>query len=209
MSLHLAEIATEIAPGKHAILLLDQAGWHLSARLVVPPNMTLVPLPAKCPELNPQENVWQFMRDNWLSNRVFKSYDDLVDHGPRPRSRAVFAFTYDDAMPDDDAGRDDFFILANHVAGLNGNPARNIVRYARQWCPWMGDDELAALVRRVLARPYRWSADGLGERLGLLDEVRTRLNITTRGHRRAKGAARATQARAVERQAAEANPRRL
>jgi len=32
------------------------------------------------PELNPVENIWQFMRDNWLSNRVFKSYDDLVDH---------------------------------------------------------------------------------------------------------------------------------
>src|SRR5262249_39304210 len=32
------------------------------------------------PELNPVENVWQFMRENWLSNRVFKSYDDLVDH---------------------------------------------------------------------------------------------------------------------------------
>ena len=46
----------------------------------VPSNITLVPLPAKCPELNPQENVWQFMRDNWLSNRVFKSYDDVVDH---------------------------------------------------------------------------------------------------------------------------------
>jgi hypothetical protein len=35
---------------------------------------------AEIPELNPVENVWQFMRDNWLSNRVFKSYDDLVDH---------------------------------------------------------------------------------------------------------------------------------
>lgn len=80
MNLHLAEIATEIAPGKHAILLLDQAGWHMSRHLVVPPNITLVPLPSKCPELNPQENVWQFMRDNWLSNRVFKSYDDIVDH---------------------------------------------------------------------------------------------------------------------------------
>ena len=32
------------------------------------------------PELNPVENVWQFMRDNWLSNRVFASYDDIVDH---------------------------------------------------------------------------------------------------------------------------------
>ena len=80
MNLHLAEIATEVAPGKHAILLLDQAGWHLSRRLIVPPNITILPLPAKCPELNPQENVWQFMRDNWLSNRVFKSYEDIVDH---------------------------------------------------------------------------------------------------------------------------------
>ena len=80
MNMHLAEIATQIAPGAHAALLVDQAGWHLSGRLIVPPNITLIPLPAKCPELNPQENVWQFMRDNWLSNRIFKSFDDIVDH---------------------------------------------------------------------------------------------------------------------------------
>ena len=40
MNLHLAEISREIAPGKHAILLLDQAGWHLSSRLAVPPNVS-------------------------------------------------------------------------------------------------------------------------------------------------------------------------
>ena len=45
MNLHLAEIATEVAPGAHAVLLIDQAGWHLSSRLVVPPNITLVALP--------------------------------------------------------------------------------------------------------------------------------------------------------------------
>jgi hypothetical protein len=45
-----------------------------------PSNIIIVPLPPKCPELNPQENVWQFMRDNWLSNRVFTSYDAIVDH---------------------------------------------------------------------------------------------------------------------------------
>jgi transposase len=39
-----------------------------------------MPLPPRAPELNPQENIWQFMRANWLSNRVFKSYDDIVDH---------------------------------------------------------------------------------------------------------------------------------
>ena len=60
--------------------LLDQAGWHVSKRLAVPTNITIMALPAKCPELNPQENVWQFMRDNWLSNRVFTSYDNIVDH---------------------------------------------------------------------------------------------------------------------------------
>ena len=80
MNLHLAEIATEIAPGKHAVILLDQAGWHLSNRLVVPATITLMPLPPKCPELNPVENVWQFIRENWLSNRVFPSYDNLLDH---------------------------------------------------------------------------------------------------------------------------------
>jgi transposase len=80
MNLHLAEIAEMVAPGAHAVLLVDQAGWHLSARLVIPANITILPLPPKSPELNPVENVWQFMRDNWLSNRVFKSYDDLVDH---------------------------------------------------------------------------------------------------------------------------------
>jgi len=80
MNLHLAEIAREIAPDKHAVLLLDRAGWHLSSRLVVPTNITLVPLPPKCPELNPQESIWQFIRENWLSNRVFPSYDNLLDH---------------------------------------------------------------------------------------------------------------------------------
>ena len=80
MGLHLAEIATMVSPGRHAVLLLDQAAWHLSAALTVPPNITLLPLPPKCPELNVMENVWQFMRDNWLSNRVFATYDDIVAH---------------------------------------------------------------------------------------------------------------------------------
>ncbi len=80
MGLHLAEISARVTPGKHCALLLDQAGWHTTGRLAVPSNITIVPLPAKCPELNPVENVWQFMRDNWLSNRVFHSYDAIVDH---------------------------------------------------------------------------------------------------------------------------------
>ena len=41
--------------------------------------MTLIFLPSRSPELNPVENIWQFMRANWLSNRVFESYDAIID----------------------------------------------------------------------------------------------------------------------------------
>ena len=80
MTQHLAEIARHVDADAHAILIMDQAGWHMSNNLVVPENITILPLPPKSPELNPVENLWHFMRDNWLSNRVFKSYDDIVDH---------------------------------------------------------------------------------------------------------------------------------
>ena len=93
MSLHLTEISLAVAPGAHAVVLMDQAGWHMTGKLDVPANTSIIALPAKCPELNPPygdckqsptgqrvENVWQFMRDNWLSNRVFTSYDNIIDH---------------------------------------------------------------------------------------------------------------------------------
>jgi hypothetical protein len=66
--------------GAHAILILDQAGWHGAKNLRIPANISLLPLPPRAPELNSQENIWQFMRQNWLSNRIFKSFDDIVDH---------------------------------------------------------------------------------------------------------------------------------
>ena len=80
MNLHLAAISADVTPRGHALVLADQAGWHLSQTLVVPQNITIVLLPSKCPELNPQENVWQFIRDNWLSNRVFDNIHALIDH---------------------------------------------------------------------------------------------------------------------------------
>ncbi len=80
MNLHLAEFSQVVAPDAHAALLMDQAGWHISGKLDLPANISIVLLPPKSPELNPTENTWQFMSDNWLSNRVFKSADDIVDH---------------------------------------------------------------------------------------------------------------------------------
>jgi len=80
MTLHLSETSATVAPGAHAIVIVDQAAWHFSNALEVPVNITLMPLPSKSPELNPVENIWQFMRDNWLSNRIFKSNTDILDH---------------------------------------------------------------------------------------------------------------------------------
>ena len=64
MQLHLEEISRSVARGAHAVLLLDRAGWHTSGRLVVPENITLILLPSRAPELNPVENVWQYLRAN-------------------------------------------------------------------------------------------------------------------------------------------------
>jgi hypothetical protein len=79
MQFHLDEIARTVATGAHAVLLLDRAGWHTTHDLVVPKNLTLIFLPSRSPELNPVENIWQFLRGNWLSNRVFDSYEGILD----------------------------------------------------------------------------------------------------------------------------------
>jgi transposase len=76
---HLREISTHVARGAHAVLLLDRAGWHTTRRLDVPRNITLIFLPSRSPELNPVEQIWQYIRANWLSNRVFETYDEIID----------------------------------------------------------------------------------------------------------------------------------
>ena len=53
MALHLAEISLAVAPGAHAVVLMDQAGWHTTGKLEIPGNISIIALPAKCPELNP------------------------------------------------------------------------------------------------------------------------------------------------------------
>lgn len=79
MQMHLDEISCHVARGAHAVLLLDRAGWHTTDKLNIPKNMTLIFLPSHSPELNPVENIWQYLRANWLSNRVFETYDDIID----------------------------------------------------------------------------------------------------------------------------------
>ena len=57
---------------------MDRAGWHTTSMLDMPANITPIFLPSKSPELNPVENIWQYMRANRLSNRVFETYDAII-----------------------------------------------------------------------------------------------------------------------------------
>lgn len=79
MNIHLTEISRRVTEGAHAVLVLDGAGWHTSPRLCVPENISLLPLPRYAPELNPVETLWEFLRQNLLSHRVWESYDAIVD----------------------------------------------------------------------------------------------------------------------------------
>jgi hypothetical protein len=85
MAHQLEEIARTVASGACALLLLDQAGRHTTRKLPVTDNITLLPLSARSPELNPVENLCRFMRDNWLGNRIFQSYNQH----PRPALRGL------------------------------------------------------------------------------------------------------------------------
>lgn len=79
--MHLDEISHSVAAGAHAVVLMDRAGWHKTDKLKVPENLIIILLPSRSPELNPVENVWQYLRQNWLSNSVFLDCQAILDAG--------------------------------------------------------------------------------------------------------------------------------
>ena len=81
MQLHLEEISRTVAAKAHAVVLMDRAGWHNTGKLTVPKNLTIILLPSRALELNPVENIWQYLRQTWLSNRVFDTYDAILEAG--------------------------------------------------------------------------------------------------------------------------------
>lgn len=89
MQMHLDEIGKAVARGAHAVVLMDRAGWHTTDRLRLPKNLTIILLPSRSPELNPVENVWQYRRQTWLSNRVFGTDGDILDAGCDAWNRLV------------------------------------------------------------------------------------------------------------------------
>ena len=76
--------------GASALLILGQPGRHAPAALAVAANITLLPLPPGCPGLNPVGNVWQFLRDKWLSNTIFTSCDDTVENCRRAWNNLIW-----------------------------------------------------------------------------------------------------------------------
>jgi len=79
MNEHLTVISEKVSPSAIALLVFDGAGWHTSSRLKVPDNIALLPLPPYAPELNPVENVWEYLRANHFSHQVWNGYTAIVD----------------------------------------------------------------------------------------------------------------------------------
>jgi hypothetical protein len=79
MNKHFEEISKAVSPGAHAVLVHDGAGWHGSGELAVPANITTITLPPYSPELNPAENVWEYLRKNKLANRLYETYEDIAE----------------------------------------------------------------------------------------------------------------------------------
>jgi transposase len=73
----LTEISQRLAPNTHAVLIWDNAGFHTAKNVIVPPNITLIPLPPYAPELNPVENLWHYLRSHYWSLRIYKNYRAL------------------------------------------------------------------------------------------------------------------------------------
>ena len=79
MNIFLGGLSQEIEVGRHVALIIDNAGWHGSKDLIVPSNITLVPLPPYAPELNAMEQVWQWIKSHFLYNQSYSDYEDIVD----------------------------------------------------------------------------------------------------------------------------------
>ena len=77
MELHINAIAECVPAGRHAVVIVDGAGWHTSA--LNTDKVTLLKLPPYSPELNPIEQVWQWLKQKWLSNRAYQDYEAIVN----------------------------------------------------------------------------------------------------------------------------------
>jgi len=78
MKEHLTLISQATEPGRHALVIADGASWHNNKALEGIDNVSIIKLPPYSPELNPIEQVWQWLRQNELANQAFRGYEDIV-----------------------------------------------------------------------------------------------------------------------------------
>ena len=64
-------------------MVLDGASSHKSKELKIPDNVSLIPLPPYSPELNPAEQIWNLLRQDYFANRVFDSLDAATKQAER------------------------------------------------------------------------------------------------------------------------------
>ena len=79
MQVQIDEIGKAVCPGAHGVVLCDGAAWHKTPKLNIPDNISLIIIPPYCPELNPAENIWQFLRQNYLSAQVYETVEEIVE----------------------------------------------------------------------------------------------------------------------------------
>jgi hypothetical protein len=77
--LHLQQVVTRTQPGRHAVVIMDGAGWHTDNIAQGIDNLNIIKLPPYSPELDPIEQVWQRLRQNELANRYFEGYEDVAE----------------------------------------------------------------------------------------------------------------------------------
>lgn len=77
----LGVLSGHLKPGEHALLVMDNAGWHRSGRLEMPGNITPLYLPPYSPELNPMERLWGYLKSHHLSNRAYADYEAIKQRG--------------------------------------------------------------------------------------------------------------------------------
>ena len=76
---HLKLISEATESDRHAVVIMDGASWHQEYLDKDFSNLSIIRLPPYSPELNPIEQVWSWLRQNEIANRVFHDYEDIVD----------------------------------------------------------------------------------------------------------------------------------
>ena len=78
MNLFLEHVSEEFK-NYFIIMQLDKAAWHTSDKLKLPENIRLIHQPARSPELNPVEHLWEEIREKFFANCHFKTLDDVIN----------------------------------------------------------------------------------------------------------------------------------